>query len=54
MNAKLMTVKANGLTWGIYPDTRNGIKVLVAWCEEKGYTREFYGTETEQPVIDLD
>ena len=51
---KVMTVKSQGLTWDIFSETRRGVKVLVAWCEAKGYTKEFYGTETDFPIVDLE
>ena len=49
-----MIIKAKGLDWRVIMDKRNGVDVAILWCEEKGYTKEFYAELGKEPVIDLD
>ena len=52
-----LTIIVSGETWQISFETRNqldgAVPVAVAWNEKRGYTKEFYGTVTSQPVIEL-
>jgi hypothetical protein len=56
-----MTIITESGKWVIKTETRNkvidgelvAVNVVVAWNEEKGYIREFYGSQTYYPEVDL-